>query len=74
MTLSIKKRNLSLEAQYRVKVYIPKAFEFNAGWNERKGTELGGGVGGAGVGMWPILKKKSLLILMYPFNIWSASI
>lgn len=64
MALSIKKRNLSLEAQYRVKIHIPKALSSMLGEMKERGPG-----GGGAVEMGPILKKKSLLILMHPFNI-----
>lgn len=46
MALSIKKRNLSLEAQYRVKVHIPKAL--SSMLSEMKKKRMGDGGRGEG--------------------------
>lgn len=47
MALSIKKRNLSLGAQYRVKVHIPKALSSMLGETKERGPS---GVGGSSHG------------------------
>lgn len=51
----------------RSTIHIPKALSSMLGETKERGPSWGGGRG-AGVGMRPIL-KKSLPILMYPFNI-----